>query len=148
MPLNGRDFSNLALLVPGVAPSAPGGLGPPLRLTAIAPIRIAKGTVPKPTADRWLRRFGLPYRPDGSFHFRQLRPQHPRRPRPDRGQPHVVQEFCGREKSNLQFRWEVFNALNHPNLDLPITAVNAANARSIVSADNGRLMQFGLRYSF
>jgi hypothetical protein len=52
------------------------------------------------------------------------------------------------ENHRLQFRWEVFNAINHPNFALPANAVNAPNAATFTSAGNGRLMQFGLRYSF
>jgi len=53
------------------------------------------------------------------------------------------------EHATLQFRWEVFNVLNHANFQLPIndvTAVNAGTLTSVVSP--GREMQFGLRLMF
>ena len=53
-----------------------------------------------------------------------------------------------REKWSSQFRWEVFNLLNHANFHLPVNAVNAPNAATITAADPGRLMQFGLRVMF
>ena len=46
-----------------------------------------------------------------------------------------------RERSQLPFRWELFNALNRANFTLPVTSVN-----TITGA--GRQMQFGLRYQF
>ena len=52
------------------------------------------------------------------------------------------------EKSSLHFRWEAFNALNHPKFDLPDVNVNQQTAATIKSAGPGRLMQFGLRYIF
>ena len=45
-------------------------------------------------------------------------------------------------------RWEVFNALNHPNLDLPENNVNLITAGAISDSGNGRQMQFALRYRF
>jgi hypothetical protein len=56
--------------------------------------------------------------------------------------------FAVRERSNLQFRWEAFNVLNHANFPLPVAFVNAPNAGSIQTAGNARQMQVALRYSF
>lgn len=36
----------------------------------------------------------------------------------------------------------------HPNLDLPVIAVNAVNVGTITSSGNGRTMQFALKYMF
>src|SRR5260370_568513 len=52
--------------------------------------------------------------------------------------------FVVTEKSHLQIRWEVFNVLNHPNFNLPNVFVNAPNGATITSANDPRLMQFGL----
>jgi hypothetical protein len=52
------------------------------------------------------------------------------------------------ELGNVQVRWEVFNVLNHANLNLLNVFVNAVNGGTIVSAGDGRSMQFGLRWKF
>jgi hypothetical protein len=52
------------------------------------------------------------------------------------------------EKTNLQFRWEVFNVMNQANFGPPANAVNAPNAGTLLSADAGRVMQLALRLSF
>ena len=52
------------------------------------------------------------------------------------------------EKSAVQFRWEIFNALNHANLSLPEVNVNLLTAGSITDSGRGRQMQFALRYTF
>ena len=48
----------------------------------------------------------------------------------------------------LQFRWEVFNVLNHTNFNAPITALNNGNFGRIQSAQDPRIMQFALKYEF
>ena len=53
----------------------------------------------------------------------------------------ALEECAHRERSQLPFRWELFNALNRANFTLPVTSVN-----TITGA--GRQMQFGLRYQF
>jgi len=49
---------------------------------------------------------------------------------------------------NLQFRWEVFNVINHVNLNAPITALNNANFGKILTAGDPRIMQFALKFEF
>jgi hypothetical protein len=48
----------------------------------------------------------------------------------------------------LEVRWEVFNALNTTNFDLPNRIVGTANFGRIFSAKNPREMQFGAKFSF
>ena len=61
--------------------------------------------------------------------------------------------FTLRELGRLQFRWELFNVLNHPNFQLPNRIFDAKNG-GIISGVTGsgrggpRSMQFVLRYSF
>jgi hypothetical protein len=48
----------------------------------------------------------------------------------------------------LQFRWEVFNVINHVNLNAPVTALNSANFGRILTAGDPRIMQFALKFDF
>ena len=50
--------------------------------------------------------------------------------------------------SNVQFRWEVFNVINHVNYNAPTTALNSANFGRILSAGDPRIMQFALKVDF
>ena len=50
--------------------------------------------------------------------------------------------------SNMQFRWEVFNVINHVNYNPPTTALNSANFGKILSAGDPRIMQFALKMDF
>ena len=56
--------------------------------------------------------------------------------------------FQLRENMNLNFRWEMFNAMNHANLNNPRSNTSAANPGRIDSASDARIMQFGLRLAF
>jgi hypothetical protein len=49
---------------------------------------------------------------------------------------------------NLQFRWEIFNVINHVNYNAPVTALNNANFGRILTADDPRIMQFALKVDF
>jgi hypothetical protein len=60
----------------------------------------------------------------------------------------LYKNFSLRQSDTLQFRWEVFNALNHTNFKLPVVNVNAPNAATIRSANDPRLMQVAVRYQF
>jgi hypothetical protein len=48
----------------------------------------------------------------------------------------------------LQFRWEVFNVVNWVNLNAPTTALNNANFGRITTAQDPRIMQMALKFSF
>jgi hypothetical protein len=51
-------------------------------------------------------------------------------------------------RSDLEFRWEVFNLFNRTNFDLPNRTYGSPNFGRIFSAKSPREMQFGLRLSF
>ena len=48
----------------------------------------------------------------------------------------------------LELRWEVFNALNNTDFDLPNRIFGTANFGRTFSAKNPREMQFGAKFSF
>ena len=48
----------------------------------------------------------------------------------------------------VQFRWEIFNVINHVNLDAPETALNSSTFGQILTAGDPRIMQFAVKYSF
>jgi len=62
----------------------------------------------------------------------------------------VFKRFRGfRESHYLQFRTEMFNAFNRPNFSNPGTNLDTPAAFGrIVGAGDGRIIQFGLKYSF
>jgi hypothetical protein len=49
------------------------------------------------------------------------------------------------EKARLQFRGELFNALNHANLGSPVANITSGTVGRILSASSPRIMQFGLK---
>ncbi len=51
-------------------------------------------------------------------------------------------------RSQLEFRWEIFNLANRANFDLPNRVFGNANFGRIFSAKNPREMQLGLRLAF
>lgn len=53
------------------------------------------------------------------------------------------------ENTNLEFRWEVFNAFNRANFGLPNRTVNGGGFGTITTLQGDpRIMQFALRFSF
>jgi hypothetical protein len=49
-------------------------------------------------------------------------------------------------RARVEFRWEIFNLLNHANFGTPDANISNATVGTITTADDGRTMQFGLRF--
>jgi hypothetical protein len=60
----------------------------------------------------------------------------------------LVRRIQVRESQRIEIRAEAFNLLNHANLGSPGAALNSASFGKINSADDPRIMQFALKYSF
>ena len=60
----------------------------------------------------------------------------------------LFKSFRVRESLGLQFRWEMFNALNHANLSNPRNNITAARPGQITGTSDPRIMQGGLRLTF
>ncbi len=62
----------------------------------------------------------------------------------------LLKNFMFSERHYLQFRWEAFNALNHPNWANPNTNVNNSNAFGTITGTktNMRQMQLALKFVF
>jgi hypothetical protein len=90
------------------------------------PNRLGNGTVANRNPNNWFNA-DFPVVPDLSFY----------------------KNFTIREKSHLQFRFEVFNELSHDDFQLPINNVAASNAGTLTSVVSpGRQIQFGAGYAF
>jgi hypothetical protein len=60
----------------------------------------------------------------------------------------LLKNFNFSESGYVQFRWEMFNALNHTNLGLPNTSIGQSTTGQIFSAGPARVIQFGLKLIF
>jgi len=52
------------------------------------------------------------------------------------------------ERATLEFRWEMFNALNHANLGNPNTTFNSSAFGRIDTVTGPRIMQAGMKVIF
>ena len=59
-----------------------------------------------------------------------------------------MKNFSFGEKRYLQFRWEMFNAMNEVNLGNPVTTLGVNTIGQITSAGESRQMQVGLKLVF
>ena len=121
---------------------------------ASRPNRIAKGTVPNPSVSRWFDVSAFPQIPLGGFGFGNSGRNILDAPGLIAINLALYRNVTIHEKSTLQFRWEVFNALNHTNFTPsaagtdPVVYVNAPNAGTLTQAGPSRQMQVALRCSF
>jgi hypothetical protein len=59
-----------------------------------------------------------------------------------------MKNFTFGERKYLQFRWEMFNAMNEVNLGNPVLNIGLGTTGQITSAGMARQMQFGLKFVF
>ena len=60
----------------------------------------------------------------------------------------LMKNFHFTERKFLQFRWELFNAINHVNLSDPVTTIGFGTTGQIFSAGDARQMQMALKFVF
>ena len=60
----------------------------------------------------------------------------------------LIKNYKFRDTNNIEVRAELFNSLNHPNFLNPTTTYNSPSFGVITTAEPGREVQFGVRYSF
>lgn len=112
------------------------------------PDRIGPGTLPNPTPDMWFNVTDFVRIPTGSYRFgnsgRNILIG------PGRGvwDCSLMRYFTMPREHKLQLRWELFNALNHPNFNMPQKQIDVPTAGVISAAMSGRQMQAALRYIF
>lgn len=118
-------------------------LGEPKR-----PDRIRHGGLPNPTPERWFDVTAFPLVDLAEFRFGNSGRNILDGPGYQSLNLAVSRRFTLSERNSLQFRWEVFNTLNHTNFKLPVVYVDVKNAATIASAHPARVMQFGIRVAF
>jgi len=115
---------------------------------ATRPDRIASGIVDNPTPERWFDVSAFPVVPLNSYRFGTSGRNILDGPGFSALNFSLLKRFPIGEGRAVQFRWEVFNATNHTNFELPEVFVNNRNGATITAASQARSMQFGLKYIF
>jgi len=60
----------------------------------------------------------------------------------------LAKTFRVNDRRSFQFRTELFNAFNHPNFGPPNIQRESSGFGQILTAGNGRIIQFGLKFYF
>jgi len=107
--------------------------------------------VSNPGPDGWLNRdaFSVPRNPDGTYRFGNLARNSLVGPAFVNIDASLMKNFRLRGGRRVQFRWEVFNATNHPSYGLPVSNLLSQDfgiIRGTVSTP--RQMQFGVKFIF
>jgi hypothetical protein len=115
---------------------------------AVHPDRIRTGALPDPSVEKWFDVAAFPLVPNGQYRMGTSGRNILDGPGMMAVNFSLSRNMRVRERQQVQFRWEVFNATNHPNFGLPIATMNTITAGTITSAGSPRQMQVGLRYQF
>jgi hypothetical protein len=102
--------------------------------------------VAHPTPEQWFNTAAFAFPPQGSFgnSGRNILEG----PGYQNINASLLKDTLLREGLNLQFRFEVFNLLNHPNFNLPDIFLGSPTFGHILSAQSPRHIQFGLKLLF
>lgn len=147
--LGGWTISGIAILHQSGSPLTIEWDGDPADVGAggARPNRICSGRLRNPTPDKWFDTSCFVEPTPGTFgnSGTGILFGPPRRSF-DFG---LYKNFAIRENVKLQFRTEMFNAFNHPNLQNPFTVANSPLFGQILSKDlDPRVIQFALRLTF
>jgi hypothetical protein len=112
------------------------------------PDRTAKGTLENPSPQAWFDLSAFPLVPSSAYRFGNSGRNILDGPGLMDLNMSLIKRFQIAERYTLQFRCEAFNALNHPNFNLPNQNVNAPAGGMIKDVQAPRLFQLGLRLHF
>ncbi len=115
---------------------------------AFRPDRLSRGSEASPGPEKWFDLAAFPAVPAGVYRFGTSGRNILDGPGFVGINVSLVKNSRIREKTNLQFRWEVFNVLNHANFGPPNVSVYHSTGGTITTAGPGRLMQLALRLDF
>jgi hypothetical protein len=127
--------------------------GDPLRLGSLSTTladQVGDPTFSNPTVDGWFNTAAFARLDNSTLRFGNQRRNTLRGPGFASLDFAVHRKFgLGRENTNLELRWEVFNALNRANFGLPNRTVNGGGFGTITTLQGDpRIMQFALRFNF
>jgi hypothetical protein len=112
------------------------------------PDRVAKGTLANASPAMWYDRSAFPPLPSSAYRFGDSGRNILDGPGLIDTNVSLIKRFRIQERYTVQFRCEAFNALNHPNFNLPNNNVNAPAGGTITDVRSPRLFQLGLRLQF
>lgn len=112
------------------------------------PDRLGQGTLPDPRPEMWFDMDAFDPVPPGSYRFGNSGRNIFSGPGRLYLDGSLLKNFKLRERDRLQFRWELFNVLNHVNFRTPNPNVDAPNGGVITGALAARQMQVALKYIF
>ncbi len=113
---------------------------------AARPLRICDGSLDNPTLDRWFDTSCF-VQPEAFTHGNTGR-NILRGDAQENFDLAVYKNINIKEGHRIQFRAEFFNALNHPIFTRPAATINTPAAGTINNSNEGRVVQFGVKYNF